>query len=159
MKPLKNAYAGVPGFYCFCCSRKNPYGLKMEFFEDGPDIVCIWRPKPEFQGFPNRLHGGIQSTLLDETACWAVFVKQKTAGFTVKMDIRFRHAVSIEETLTLRARIKETRRNLVKVQTTLSDGKARVCTEADVTYFTFSAEQAAKGMAYPGHQAFMESGD
>jgi len=131
----------------------------MEFFEDGSDIVCIWRAKPEFQGFPNRLHGGIQSTLLDETACWAVFLKQGTAGFTAKLDVRFRHTVSIDQDLTIRARIKETRRNLVMIETTLSDGSGRICTEAEATYFTFSPDQAEKHMAYPGSEAFTQSDD
>ena len=37
MKKIKNPYLGLQeqGYNCFACCPSNPYGLKMEFFEDG----------------------------------------------------------------------------------------------------------------------------
>ena len=52
----------------------------MEFFEDGDDIVSLWQPTPNFQGWLNTLHGGIQSVLLDEICGWVVMRKLQTAG-------------------------------------------------------------------------------
>ena len=154
MKPLKNAYADMPGFYCFACSRENPLSLKMEFYHDGDEIIAPWRPLKEHQGYLDVLHGGIQSTLMDEIASWAIFVLKKTAGFTSRMTIRFKHPVSIHQEVTLRAKIQETRRNLVTVKTTLEDESGRICTEAEVTYYTFSPEEAEKRMGFPGAEAF-----
>ena len=74
MKKIKNPYAGLEeqGYNCFACCPENPFGLKMEFYEDGDDIVCLWNPHTNFQGWLNTLHGGIQSTLMDEVGGWLV---------------------------------------------------------------------------------------
>ena len=69
MKKIRNPYAGMEdqGYNCFACCPSNPFGLKMEFYEDGDDIVCIWEPDLNYQSWIGTLHGGIQATLLDET--------------------------------------------------------------------------------------------
>ena len=74
MKKIKNPYAGLEeqGYNCFACCPDNPFGLKMEFYEDGDDIVCLWDAHPNFQGWLNTLHGGIQSTLMDEIGGWLI---------------------------------------------------------------------------------------
>ena len=53
---------------CFVCGIENPIGLHLAFYtdEEGRSMLRpnIW-PKPEHQGYPGHLHGGIISTLLD----------------------------------------------------------------------------------------------
>ena len=51
---------------CFVCGIDNPIGLHLAFYTD-EEGRCIGRfhPKPEHQGYPGHLHGGIISTLLD----------------------------------------------------------------------------------------------
>jgi hypothetical protein len=51
---------------CFVCGIENSIGLKLSFYTDD-EGRCITRfqPRPEHQGFPGQLHGGIISTLLD----------------------------------------------------------------------------------------------
>jgi hypothetical protein len=41
MNKIKNPWIGLTdkGYNCFACAPSNPYGLKMEFYEDGDDIV------------------------------------------------------------------------------------------------------------------------
>ena len=62
----------------------------MEFFEDGDFIVSHWNPKAHLSGFKNVLHGGVQTTILDEIACWVVFVKCQTSGVTTALNAKFR---------------------------------------------------------------------
>ena len=51
---------------CFVCGIENPIGLRLAFYTDDKGrCVARFRPKPEHQGFPGQLHGGIISTLLD----------------------------------------------------------------------------------------------
>jgi hypothetical protein len=51
---------------CFVCGIENPIGLKLKFYTDDEGrCIARFRPKPEHQGFPGQLHGGIISTLLD----------------------------------------------------------------------------------------------
>ena len=76
-------------YNCFGCSPDNEAGVRMEFYEDGDEVVSIWKPRPEYQGWLNTLHGGIQSVLLDEICGWVVFRKLQTGGVTSKMETRF----------------------------------------------------------------------
>ena len=44
----------------------NPIGLHLAFYTDDEGwCIARFRPKPEHQGYPRHLHGGIVSTLLD----------------------------------------------------------------------------------------------
>jgi hypothetical protein len=69
---------------CFVCGIENPIGLKLKFYTDdegrciawfpvlvrytcacGPSAGRTGQPKPEHQGYPGQLHGGVISSLLD----------------------------------------------------------------------------------------------
>ena len=60
---------------CFVCGIENPVGLKLNFCTDDEGrCIARFRPKPEHQGYPGQLHGGLSSTLLARSAagsCWA----------------------------------------------------------------------------------------
>ena len=78
MKRIFNPWEGMEGYHCYGCDPHSPQGLRMEFYEDGDDIVSVWKPRPEFQGWVDTLHGGIQATLADEISSWVVFRKFQT---------------------------------------------------------------------------------
>lgn len=149
MKKLINPWKDMPGYNCFGCSPDNEAGVKMTFFEDGDEIVSYWQPESQFQGWLNTLHGGIQCVLLDEICGWTIFRKLQVAGMTTKMETRYRRSVStVNGALTLRARIKEQRRNLVTVEGQLFDAEGNLCTEAVCVYFTFSKEKSEQEMFF-----------
>ena len=51
---------------CFLCGIGNPIGLKLKFYTDDEGrCIAHFRPRPEHQGYPGYLHGGIISALLD----------------------------------------------------------------------------------------------
>ena len=66
MKKIINPWKDLEGYNCFGCAPNNEAGVRMEFYEDGDEIVSIWKPRPEYQGWIDTLHGGIQAVLLDE---------------------------------------------------------------------------------------------
>ena len=47
MKKIINPFVHLDGYNCFGCAPGNPLGVKMEFFEDGDDIVSLWQLRPE----------------------------------------------------------------------------------------------------------------
>ena len=103
-----NPWKDMEGYNCFGCSPDNEAGVRMEFYEDGDEVVSIWKPRPEYQGWLNTLHGGIQSVLLDEICGWVVFRKLQTGGVTSKMETRFRKSISTNDThVVLRASLRE----------------------------------------------------
>lgn len=149
MKKLLNPFLHLAGYNCFGCAPGNPVGVRMEFFEDGDDIVSRWQPRPEYQGWLDTLHGGIQSVLLDEICGWVVMRKLQTAGVTSKMETRFLKAVGTDGgPVTLRARLKEMRRHIALVEAELIDSGGSVCSRALCTYFTFPQEKARRDMHF-----------
>lgn len=149
MKKIINPWKGLKGYYCFGCSPENPMGVKMEFYEDGDEIVSFWKPKPEYQGWLDTLHGGIQVVLLDEICAWVIVRKLQTTGVTSKMETRYRKSILTNDTLLeIRASIQEQKRNIILVKATIYNSAKEICTEAVCTYFTFSKEKSQQEMFF-----------
>ncbi|WP_308660002.1 PaaI family thioesterase [uncultured Alistipes sp.] len=143
MKRITNPWSGMEGYRCFGCDPHSERGLRMEFYEDGDEIVSVWHPRPEFQGWVDTLHGGIQATLADEISSWVVFRKFQTSGVTSKMEVRYLHPIhTSDERITLRASVRQQRRNLVEIGVRIFDVHDRLCTEAACLYFLFPKERA-----------------
>lgn len=144
MRKIKNPWAHIPGYGCFGCCPDNNVGLAMEFNEDGDDIVCLWHPATHYQGWINTLHGGIQATLIDECASWVVFRKLQTTGVTASLNVKYKKSVmTTEPQITIRARLKEKKRNIAYISVTITDSRGMLCAEGEAVYFTFPPEKAA----------------
>ena len=117
MKKIINPWKGLEGYNCFGCAPNNEAGVRMEFYEDGDEIVSIWKPRPEYQGWIDTLHGGIQAVLLDEICAWVVLRKLQTTGVTSKMETRYRKSVDTKDShVVLRAAIKEIKETLLSLK-------------------------------------------
>ena len=151
MKKIINPFINLEGYNCFGCAPNNPFGVKMEFYEDGEDIVCHWTPRSEYQGWLDTLHGGIQSALLDEICAWVLMRKLQTAGVTSKMETRFLRPVSTNDSqITLRAHITEQKRNIIIIDATLENSAGEICSQSRCTYFAFPQEKAKQEMFFSG---------
>ncbi len=157
MKKIQNPYAksGRDTYQCFGCSPNNPIGLQLEFWNEGDQVVARWLPRKLLEGFLDVLHGGIQATLLDEIASWAVQTKCKTVGVTSSMEITYRRPVLISDgEISLRATIREAGTRMAIVETELLGNDGKLCASAVVKYFLFNPEKAASEYFYPGADAF-----
>ncbi|MBI9072047.1 MAG: PaaI family thioesterase [Melioribacteraceae bacterium] len=155
MKKVNNPFVGRENYNCFGCSPENNGGLKMEFWEDGEEVVCEWTPKDHVHGFHNVLHGGIQSTMMDEIASWYVFVKLKTAGVTSKLEVKYKCPVLLNKgNITLRAKLNEMKRNIADIYVGLYDYKGKLCAEGNIFYFTFDKTKAKEKLNYPEYEEF-----
>jgi uncharacterized protein (TIGR00369 family) len=94
---------------CFICGMENPIGLKIFFYEqeDG-SLQATFTPRPEHQGYPGVLHGGITTALLDETmGRVSLGAGREQWMMTAKLELRFHHPVPIGQTLTVIGRIEK----------------------------------------------------
>ncbi|MGB5989719.1 MAG: PaaI family thioesterase [Marinifilaceae bacterium] len=157
MKQLKNPYAIDKNYNCFGCSPHNDKGLKLEFYEEEEWIVSSWTPESDFQGYYNVLHGGIQATLLDEIACWAVNVQAKSAGVTTALNIKYRSTVFVNAgPIKIRAKVIERKRRLAKVHAELLTSDGQIGSDAEITYMCFPDSIAKDKLNWPGSDAFHE---
>ena len=145
MRKIKNPWVHKEGYKCFGCAPDNPIGLHMEFFEEGDQIICFWRPQENFEGWVGVLHGGIISTLVDETAGWVVTRKLQAAGMTSRLNMRFHKPVTSSEVqLTVKARLASLQRNIATIEATVENAHGEVCAEGQAVYYVLSDEKSAE---------------
>lgn len=157
MKKIINPYKSTENGKCFGCSPDNEQGLQMQFFEQDEYIISEWDPKSHLSGFKNILHGGIQTTLLDEIACWVVFVKCQTAGVTTALNAKFKNSAFTDKgKLSVRAKLISQERKFANIHAEIIGSDGKVCSQAEVQYMIFPQTLAIKKFEYPGIEAFYE---
>lgn len=157
---LNNPYAKRSEHKCFCCSNSNPIGLNLMFWynDENKTVETVWLPNEFYQGYPDVLHGGIQSTIMDEVASWCIYVLLQTAGVTANIDITFKKPVNISKgKIRVVGKIAKAEKRIATIQTELYDGDGNLCSEASIKYFTYSQDKAIKELNYPGIEAFFAS--
>lgn len=79
---------------CFVCGRENSRGLHLAFEKsEGGKMSAIWTPDRPTEGFGGILHGGLVSTVLDESMAKAVAASGAEA-LTAELRVRFRRHVA-----------------------------------------------------------------
>ncbi len=99
---------------CFVCGLENKSGLKSKFFElETGELLSVFDPMEEHQGYPGRLHGGIAATILDETIGRAIMITTSDTiwGVTIDFSMRLRKPIPLDSPVKVLARItKEDKR-------------------------------------------------
>lgn len=143
MRKLRNPWIGMKEYHCFGCCPDNPEGLKMEFFEEGDDIISYWHPQQHYEGWVGVLHGGVIATLLDEACGWVIFRKMQCSGFTTKLEVKYHKQISsIEPQITVRAHLQQMRHGLAFIEARIEDAAGDVCASAQATYFCQSPQKS-----------------
>lgn len=132
---------------CMVCGTENPAGLGARFLElDTNELLGVFEPKEHQQGYPGRLHGGIATTLLDETIGRAISITDPDAwGVTVQLTVRFRKPVPLDSEVRALGRITKDsgRRFQGAGEIVLEDGTVAV--EATGTYIKLPIHEIADG--------------
>lgn len=121
------------GVNCFACGAKNDRGLHMQFRHEGDRAICDYTPCEYQQGYPNRMHGGIVATLIDEAMGWAVY-GGAAWGATARLNIRFRKPVPLDAPLRVEAWIVRDRARLMELRGELRDASGLLLADAEGTF-------------------------
>jgi len=128
---------------CYACGAQNEHGLHMEFRRDGERTVCDYTPCDFQQGYPGRMHGGVVTTLIDETMGWAVYHASKW-GATARLNVRFRQPVYLARPLRIEAWIVRSRHRLIELRAELRDGQGLLLVEGDGTFMRLDERMAVE---------------
>lgn len=103
---------------CFGCSPTHPFGFHLAFEREGDDgtVLTHFMPTTRHQGPPGIMHGGLVSTLADETAAWAVIAKTGKFGFTTSFECRLMRPVKVAVATESRGRISRETSRIVRVE-------------------------------------------
>jgi len=74
---------------CLVCGEQNPNGLKLKFkVQADGSVVAVFNCSPQLQSYPNVLHGGVISAILDSGMVNALFAIGIVA-VTATLEIRY----------------------------------------------------------------------
>ena len=125
--------------YCFACGEKNPIGLHLTFNFDGERIFTKKILPKEFQGYEGAAHGGIISTLLDETMCKFIFYKYHEKSLTGRLEIRYKFPTPVEKELKITAWQENQRKNIISMRANVETPDGTVTAEAAAKFAVVNA--------------------
>lgn len=132
---------------CFVCGTDNDAGLHARFLElDSGELLGTFMPAEHHQGYPQRLHGGLASTILDETIGRAINLTEESAwGVTVELTLRFKQPVPLDREVRAIGRITKNSSRLFEGtgEIVLADGTVAV--EASGKYLKMPIDKIAQG--------------
>ena len=130
---------------CYICGLDNPFGMKSQFYnmEDG----CVISPityKSFHQSFPQRVHGGLIATILDELACRAYWSDGNyQLGVTTGLEVKYKKPVPYDVELLAHGVVIEDKSRMFKTLARIIDKDGTVFAEGFATYLKLSAEKIA----------------
>ncbi|MEE4242105.1 MAG: PaaI family thioesterase [Desulfopila sp.] len=112
---------------CFVCGKENGFGLKSRFYElENGELLALFTPASEHQGYPGRLHGGIAAAILDETIGRAIMIPYASTvwGVTVDFSMKLKKPIPLDGEIRVLARVTRDRKKIFEGsgEILLSDG-------------------------------------
>ncbi|MBI4187105.1 MAG: PaaI family thioesterase [Chloroflexi bacterium] len=108
---------------CFGCGSNNPIGLKLRFHWDGKAARTEFTAAELYQGWPDIVHGGIITCILDEAMSHAALFEGMNC-VTAEMQVKLKRPARINERLIGTASVTKKNRRLVEARASihLADG-------------------------------------
>ena len=116
---------------CFGCGKDNPMGLHLHFRTDENGCYTSFVPQPVHQSYDGRMHGGLISTLLDETMGNYPYMYEHKVAYTARLEVRFRQPVRIGERIHVITKVKRRKGQLLEMTGQVIREDGTVAAEAD----------------------------
>ena len=129
--------------YCFGCGRNNEEGLQIKSYWEEDEAVCIWKPKKHHRAGQGLLCGGVITTVMDchcvNTAMASIY-KEDLREIGSKpiipyvagtIQIKLLRPARMNRSLTLRAKVKETKGRKKIVECSVFSGRTE-CARGEV---------------------------
>ncbi|WP_302574288.1 PaaI family thioesterase [uncultured Acidaminococcus sp.] len=116
---------------CFGCGKDNPMGLHLHFRTDENGCYTCFVPQPVHQSYDGRMHGGLISTLLDETMGNYPYMYEHKVAYTARLEVRFRQPVRIGERIHVITKVKRRKGQLLEMTGQVIREDGTVAAEAD----------------------------
>ena len=133
---------------CIICGLDNAASVKAPFYIlDDNSVASIFEFRFEHQSYPERVHGGIISALLDEVMGRALWIKQPTTyGVTTSLSITYRKAVPYNATLKARGYITFDSSLGFSTKGEIYDMNNTLLAEGSAKYLKLPADKVTEGV-------------
>lgn len=130
---------------CLVCGLKNDLGLRASFYElDNNELLAVFTPRTAHQSYPDRLHGGIASAILDETIGRAIMIAHpEQFGVTVEIAVRYRKQIPLDRQLRVVGRITRDSHRFFEGSGEILSEDGTVAAEATGRYLKMELEKIA----------------
>ncbi|MDA8139322.1 MAG: PaaI family thioesterase [Desulfobacteraceae bacterium] len=127
--------------HCFACGSKNPFGLHMKLACNGERVASEVMLPGHLCGWGNLIHGGIITTLLDETMSWAAIHLLKRLILTRTMETEFILPVAPNTTVRTEGWVDRVVKNTeALVKAALYDENEQLCAQSTGRFALLSAK-------------------
>jgi len=129
--------------YCYGCGRLNEHGLHIRSFWDGEEAVCSFHPGAYHLAIPGYVYGGLIASVIDcHSTGTAAAASYRAEGrpmdseppfrfVTASLHVDYLRPTPIDQTLEVRAWVKELKgRKVVVMSTVTADGQ--ICAKGEV---------------------------
>ena len=133
--------------HCFVCGPRNSNGLHLPVKKsvEGHTCTFTWTPGPSYQGYAGIVHGGLLSTLLDESMAYAVMgADMKILAVTADMRVRFLRPAPVGVPLKFVATLVGQRKNLHFARASVILPEGSVLAEAEGRFAEIILNGASK---------------
>jgi len=152
MPALDGAIFG-DGQPCFGCAIDHPSGFHLQFEREGDAMVTRFTPRPQDQGPPGIMHGGLVTTLADEIAAWTVIGLRERFGFTAAIEARLSAPVRVGVEVVGRGTIASDTPRILKIAVELAQNEA-VAFKGTFTFVLLDEKGAEKLLGGPIPEAW-----
>ena len=134
---------------CIVCGMDNPVGLKAQFYnmEDG-SVMTPFQYRAEHQSFPQRVHGGLVATMLDELGLRAMWAKgsEEVFGVTMSLEVKYRKPVPYNEPLVGRGIVERETPKFSTICLEIYDEYGNILANGIAKYIKLEVDQIAEGV-------------
>lgn len=146
MKPLRVIEKQPNARMCFVCGIQNGHGLQSRFYVlENNELMALFSPQKQHQGYPGRLHGGLAATILDEAIGRAIMIHHSgdVWGVTVDFSVRYRKPIPLDQEVKVISRITSEKRRTFEGtgEIILADGSVAI--EGKGRYLKMDIEKIA----------------
>ena len=130
---------------CVVCGLKNSFSLRTMFYAvEGGLMVGLVTGRDEHQSYPNRMHGGMISALLDEVIGRAInTVEPEAFGVTTDINVKFKKPVPLNEEIRIVGRLTKNTRLIFQAEGFIEDKNGTILATGSATYVKMTAEKIA----------------
>lgn len=130
---------------CFACSQVNAAGLQMTFYTDDIRVYSQVTVPAHMGGWHRIAHGGVVSTILDETMGWAGIYLLEQLTLTKTMTVNFDKAVMVGEPLRVEGWVKErTGKREAILQAAITNPAGETCATSEGVFTMLSVPLAKR---------------
>ena len=135
---------------CFACSPTNEKGLKMKFYTDDESVFSSLRVPAHLCGWSNVVHGGVTTTILDETIAWTVIYLRQSYMLTKALNVEFLQPLFVGQEIHAIGTIIEMKNEReVVVEASVFNHENVLAAKAVGSIILFSPEQIRKRQIFP----------